>query len=393
MTSPAEAAPPSSSSAGAILDLVRSGRARSRAEIARSTGLSPSTVAQRVDGLIGAGLVREAGEGVSARGRRPRALEIDASAGVVCAVDLGSHHATFGLVDISGRLLAVRSEPMDIADGPDRVLRWIVTIADEMVAAHAEPGQTLRGYGIGLPGPVDSNTGEMVSPSRMPGWKGVDAAGLLASLTSLPVAVDNDANLMALGEHAALDADAQHLVFVKAGSSIGCGVIAFGGLYHGHHGMAGDISHVTVPGGPQVLCSCGRIGCLDAVAGGAAIVTALRDAGVEVADARDVVALARDAHPRATLMLREAGLRVGSVLATIMNFYNPQRLVLGGILGEAEAFVAGVRSSLYSDCLPMITDELEITVSVAKEKAGILGAAHLVLDELFDHGRVEQLVR
>jgi predicted NBD/HSP70 family sugar kinase len=393
MTSPADTVPPNGASAGAILDLVRSGRARSRAEIARSTGLSPSTVAQRVDGLISAGLVREAGEGVSARGRRPRALEIDASAGVVCAVDLGAHHATFGLVDLSGRLLAVRSEPMDIADGPHRVMRWIVEVADRLVAEQAAPGQLLRGYGIGLPGPVDSITGEMVSPSRMPGWKGVDAAALLTDMTSLPVAVDNDANLMALGEHAALDADAQHLVFVKAGSSIGCGVIAFGGLYHGHHGMAGDISHVTVPGGPQVLCSCGRIGCLDAVAGGAAIVTALRETGVDVADARDVVALARDAHPRATLMLREAGLRVGSVLATIMNFYNPQRLVLGGILGEAESFVAGVRSSIYSECLPMITDELEISVSVAKEKAGILGAAQLVLDAVFDHARIERLAR
>ena len=169
MTSPADTVPPNGASAGAILDLVRSGRARSRAEIARSTGLSPSTVAQRVDGLISAGLVREAGEGVSARGRRPRALEIDASAGVVCAVDLGAHHATFGLVDLSGRLLAVRSEPMDIADGPHRVMRWIVEVADRLVAEQAAPGQLLRGYGIGLPGPVDSITGEMVSPSRMPG--------------------------------------------------------------------------------------------------------------------------------------------------------------------------------------------------------------------------------
>jgi predicted NBD/HSP70 family sugar kinase len=170
-------------------------------------------------------------------------------------------------------------------------------------------------------------------------------------------------------------------------------VIAFGGVYHGHHGMAGDISHVTVPGAPDVLCSCGRVGCLDAVAGGAAIVNALRQSGVEVADTGHVLALARDAHPRATLMLREAGLRTGSVLATIMNFFNPQRLVLGGILGEAEAFVAGVRSAIYSDCLPMITDQLDIAVSVAKDQAGIRGAARLILDELFEPSRVNLVVR
>jgi predicted NBD/HSP70 family sugar kinase len=279
------------------------------------------------------------------------------------------------------------------------VLAWIAASAEDLRAQHAAPAQELRGIGIGMPGPVDSSTGRMVSPSRMPGWNGLDVAAALASRTGLTVAVDNDANLMALGEFdataqtpGALSADGQ-LVFVKAGSSIGCGIVAFGGVYRGHHGMAGDISHVTVPGAPDVLCSCGRVGCLDAVAGGAAIVQALRRDGVDVADTRDVLALASDAHPLATLMLREAGLRTGGVLATIMNFFNPQRLVLGGILGEAEAFVAGVRSAIYSDCLPMITDQLDIAVSVAKQEAGIRGAARLVLDALFDPAQVDRAVR
>jgi predicted NBD/HSP70 family sugar kinase len=392
MNSTTDALPGHGSSAGAILDLIRSGHSRSRAEIARSTGLSPSTVAQRIDALIDAGYVREAGEGVSQGGRRPRTLEIDPSTGVVCVVDLGSHHATFGLLDLSGRLLAVRNDNIDIGAGPRRILTWIMEVADDLVAQHGQPGQRLRGYGIGLPGPVDSS-GLMVSPSRMPGWNGVDVAALMTSLSGLPTATDNDANLMALGEHVSLHDDVQHFVFVKAGSSIGCGVIASGELYHGHHGMAGDISHVTVPGAPPVLCSCGRTGCLDAVAGGAAIVQALRDAGVEVADTSEVLALARDAHPLATRMLREAGTRVGGVLATIMNFFNPQRLVLGGILGEAEAFVAGVRSTIYFECLPMVTDNLDIAVSVAKDRAGVLGAGRLVLDKLFDTAEVSRLVR
>jgi predicted NBD/HSP70 family sugar kinase len=392
MNSTTDAPQSHSSSAGTILDLIRSGHSRSRAEIARSTGLSPSTVAQRIDALIDAGYVREAGQGVSQGGRRPRALEIDPTTGVVCAVDLGSHHATLGLVDLSGRVIAVRTENMDIGDGPQRILTWIAAVADEMVTEHATPGQRLRGFGIGLPGPVDSG-GLMVSPSRMPGWNGVDVAAMMTGISGLPSAIDNDANLMALGEHVSLHDEVQHFVFVKAGSSIGCGVIASGELYHGHHGMAGDISHVTVPGAPPVLCSCGRTGCLDAVAGGAAIVQALRDAGVAVADTGDVLALARDAHPLATQMLREAGTRVGGVLATIMNFFNPQRLVLGGILGEAEAFVAGVRSRIYFECLPMITDTLDISVSVAKDRAGILGAARVVLDELFDAREINSVVR
>jgi predicted NBD/HSP70 family sugar kinase len=375
-------------SAGAVLGLIRSGQARSRAEIARVTGLSPTTVAQRVDVLIDAGYEREAGMGVSQGGRRPRALEVDPTTGVVCAVDLGSQHATFGLLDLSGRLIATRRERIDIADGVEPILTWLVGVADALVAEHAEPGQRLRGFGIGVPGPVDSRTRKLVSPSRMPGWNGVDVAAAVTDLTGLPTVVDNDANLMALGEHG-LDRSVADLVFVKVGSSIGCGVIASGSLHHGHHGMAGDISHVTVPDAPPVLCSCGRTGCLDAVAGGRAIVRALRDAGVQVDSVDDVLALARDAHPLATRMLREAGTRVGRVLATIMNFFNPQRLVLGGILGEAEAFVAGVRSAIYLECLPMITDELEIVVSQAKEQAGILGAGGLVLDRIFDVHELE----
>lgn len=340
-------------------------------------------MAQRVDLLIDAGYVREAGMGASQGGRRPRALEVDPTTGIVCAIDLGSQHATFGLLDLSGQLIATHREHIDITEGVEPILAGMVSVADALVAEHAEPGQRLRGYGIGVPGPVDSRTGALVSPSRMPGWNGIDVAAAMFDLTGLPTVVDNDANLMALGEHQ-LDRGIADVVFVKVGSSIGCGVIASGSLHHGHHGMAGDISHVTVPDAPPVLCSCGRTGCLDAVAGGRAIVRALIDDGVQVETIDDALALAKDGHPLATRMLREAGTRVGHVLATIMNFFNPQRLVLGGVLGEAKAFVAGVRSAIYLECLPMITDELDIAVSKAKEHAGILGAGAVVLDRIFE---------
>jgi predicted NBD/HSP70 family sugar kinase len=185
----------------------------------------------------------------------------------------------------------------------------------------------------------------------------------------------------------------KHLVFVKAGSSIGCGVIASGSLYHGFRGMAGDISHVSVPNAPATVCSCGRVGCLDVVAGGSAIVTNLRAAGVDVADTRAVLTLADDGHPLATQMLREAGTRTGGVLATIVNFFNPQRLVLGGTLSEAEAFVAGVRSAIYTECLPMATDYLEIVVSRTKALGGVTGAARMMLDHVFDASVINEALR
>lgn len=372
------------SSPGGILNLVRSGASSSRADIARSTGLSPSTATARVEALILGGLLREAGRGDSRGGRRPRQLEVNPDTGAVLGVDLGARHASFALFDMAGTMLAERHRDMDIGDGPERILGWIVAQAEEMVAESAGPDQRLRGIGVGLPGPVESHAGQLVSPSRMPGWNGVDAAALLRRLSGVPSLVGNDANLMALGEHASLTEPVDHLVFVKAGSSIGCGVIASGALHRGHRGMAGDISHVAVPNAPHTLCTCGRWGCLDAVAGGAAIVDSLRKAGVDVADTAAVLHLAQLGHPLATQMLREAGTRTGGVLATIVNFFNPQRLVLGGQLSEAEAFVAGLRSAIYTECLPMATDYLEIAVSETKARGGVIGAGRVILDHLFD---------
>lgn len=371
-------------SPGGILNLVRSGASASRADIARAAGLAPSTVTARVEALISNGYLREAGPGTSSGGRRPKHLEVNPEAGAVLGVDLGARHASFGLFDMGGGLLAERHLDMDIADGPQKILAWIAAKADAMVRESAGDGQELRGIGLGLPGPVESPGGRIISPSRMPGWNGVDAAGMLSVLAGVPALAENDANLMALGEQVSLGGGIDHLVFVKAGSSIGCGIIASGALFHGHRGMAGDISHVSVPNAPQTLCSCGRVGCLDAVAGGSAIVASLRGAGIAVSDTAEVLRLAEDGHPLVTQMLRDAGTRTGGVLATIVNFFNPQRLVLGGTLSESDAFVAGLRSAIYTECLPLATDHLEITVTRAKALGGALGAAQLMLDHLFD---------
>lgn len=385
--------PANPSSHGGILALVRSGAASSRADIARRSGLSASTAATRIEELITHGYLREAGPGKSRGGRRPRKLEVRPDEGVVVGVDLGIHHASFGLLDMGGTVVAVRHRDLDIATGPESVLRQVLDHARDMASDDAGDHPRLRGIALGLPGPVDSLTGLLVSPSRMPGWNGIDAAALLGEMSGVPIHVDNDANLMTLGEYVSTGDDPDYVVFLKAGSSIGCGVISAGSLHHGHHGMAGDISHVAVAGAPPVVCSCGRMGCLDAVAGGAAIIASLRAAGVDVADTGQLLTLANDAHPLATRLLREAGTRTGGVLATIVNFFNPQRLVLGGQLSQADAFVAGVRSAIYTECLPMATDQLEITLSRTGQLGGVIGAGRAMLDHLFDPNVVNQTIR
>jgi predicted NBD/HSP70 family sugar kinase len=289
-------------------------------------------------------------------------------------------------VNFAGDLIAERHLPLDISAGPRQVLsealKTLVTMVDD---ADVPAGVRLSGISVGVPGPVSSTTSRVIAPSRMPGWNGVSVAELMRRDISVPVLVNNDANLMAVGELSG-DDDAEQFanqVLVKVGSGIGCGIISGGTLYTGSNGWAGDISHVSVPGAAAVPCSCGRTGCLDALASGNALVREMQLAGADVSSVEEMIDLAQDAHPVATGLLRNAGVMTGGVLATIVNFFNPDRLVLGGVLANSSVFVAGVRSTLYADCLPMATEQLTVDVARYPGTAGLRGAGRLFLDRVF----------
>ncbi|KYK00141.1 transcriptional regulator [Microbacterium sp. CH1] len=378
-------------SEGEIFRLVHTGAAHSRADLARLTGLSPSTVALRVEELIARGYIEENGEGESRGGRRPRVLAVASGGSVVVGVELGEQHATVALFDRQAEVVASTVVQVSLLDGVERVVTQVWEHAEALVAENG--GRRVEGIAMSLPGPVDAKTSRLLSPMRMPGWNGVDVGAVLGSVTGLPFLVDNDANAMAVGEYIERGGELEQLVFVKAGSGIGCGIILDGAVYRGYRGVAGDISHVALHNVPPVICSCGRVGCLDVVASGAAIVDALREAGVPVETLDDVLALAQDAHPKATSALREAGARTGEVLATIINFFNPQALALGGRLATADAFVAGVRQALFTLCLPMSTDALEIGVSRAGALAGARGVAWELLERMLDPARIDEVLR
>lgn len=381
----------STPSAGELFRLVQNGRAQSRADLSRLTGLSASTVAMRVDELMAHGYLEETGRGASKGGRRPRMLAVRAGETAVAAIDLGERHVTYVLMNRRGDVLADANRPLSLLDGPRSVLADIWAAVQELAAEH--DGIRIEGVAMSLPGPVDSRDGRLLAPMRMPGWNGVVVADVLREITRLPAHVENDANAMAMGEFVERGQRVSELVFVKAGSGIGCGIIAGGELYRGFRGVAGDISHVALADAPPVICSCGRVGCLDVVASGSAIVDALRETGVAVDHLEDVLSLAIDAHPRATGLLREAGQRTGEVLATIINFFNPQVLAIGGQLATADAFVAGVRQAIYTLCLPMSTDLLEISISAAGPLGGARGVGDALLAALLEPAQIDQQLR
>jgi glucokinase-like ROK family protein len=377
--------------AGAMLSLIRQGRATTRADLAALTGMARSTVAQRVQALIAGQLVYESEEGASTGGRPPRTFVFNQAAGVVLAADLGATHSRIAMTDLAGEVLAEHAEELEIASGPEKVLAWLREAFDRLLD---ESGRTLadvRGVGVGVPGPVEFATGRPVNPPIMPGWDNHPVSDELGDHYDAPVLVDNDVNIMALGEHWSAWPLAEHLLYVKVGTGIGCGIVAGGEIHRGAEGAAGDIGHIRVTADESVVCRCGNVGCLEAVAGGRAIAMQLRDLGVDAESSRGVVQQVRAGNPDAVRLVREAGRTLGDVLASVVNFFNPAVIVIGGDVAEAhEQLLAGVREVVYQRSLPLATRHLRVVRSSLGDRAGVTGAAVMVIEHVLSPEAVDR---
>jgi predicted NBD/HSP70 family sugar kinase len=366
--------------AGSVLRLIRDGEAVTRADLARRTGLARSTVAQRVDALLAHELVYEAGDSASTGGRPPTVLAFNQGAGVVFAADLGATHARLAVSDLAGSPLAEVALECDIAEGPQAVLERVDGHFAALLEGVGREAADVRGIGMGVPGPVAFADGAPVNPPIMPGWDGFAIPAWFAGRYACPVLVDNDVNIMAVGEHFAHWRDTEHLLFVKVGTGIGCGIVAGGAIHRGAQGGAGDIGHIPVGGHDDVVCGCGNTGCLEAVASGPAIAAALRARGIEARTSADVVGLVRSGSLEAGQATRQAGRDIGEVLAACVSMFNPSLIVVGGSLALAgEMLLAGVREAIYRRSLPLATQNLRIVVSQAGADAGVLGAAAMVV--------------
>jgi predicted NBD/HSP70 family sugar kinase len=376
-----------------MLRLIRDGRARTHAELVALTGLSRSTVAQRVDSLLTRRLVVPAEPGASRGGRPPRTFAFNRDAGVVLAADLGATHSRVAVTDLAGDVLAEAREDIPIAQGPEVVLGWLEQTFDGLLKESGRGRDVVQGVGVGVPGPVEFVTGTPVAPPIMPGWDGYGVAAHLRSRYGALVLVDNDVNIMALGEYWSRWRDNDHLLFVKVGTGIGCGVITDGRIHRGAQGAAGDIGHIHVPDHDDVICRCGNLGCLEAIAGGGAMAARLTGMGVPAENSRDVVRQVREGSPEAMRLVRQAGRELGGVLASAVNFFNPAVIVIGGDIAHAdEHLLAGVREVVYRRSTALATRSIRIARSTLDDRAGILGAAVMVIEAVLAPDAVDQAI-
>jgi predicted NBD/HSP70 family sugar kinase len=371
------------SGAGAVLRLVRTGRASTRAELVELTGLARSTVSQRVDALLAEGLLVPAGASPSTGGRPPTVLAFNAAAGVVLAADLGATRCHAAVLDLDAAILAEATHEIAIGDGADAILPWLAARFEELLGAAGRTRAAVRAVGVGVPGPVERATGRPVDPPIMPGWNDVPVADRLRDALGAPALVDNDVNVMALGEHRLAWPETDDLLFVKVGTGVGGGIVAGGELYRGADGAAGDLGHIRVARAGERPCRCGNAGCLEAIAGGEALAAQLVADGTSAGDVHDVVARVRAGDRAALALLRDAGRDVGEVLAGIVNVFNPSVVVFGGELADAsEELLAGAREVVYRRSLPLATRRLRLVPSAASARAGVVGAGVMAIDHI-----------
>ena len=376
--------PTGSASAGDILELLRAGRARTRREIQEITGLSRSTLSLRMSQLIAAGYVRESGQAAASTGRPARILTFDERGQLVLSVDIGATHANLALIDAGGRVIMRSQAEIDIAAAPDVTLRYLAKRLSELLSRANRSISAVTGAGVGIPAPVRFATQRPNHPPLMPQWHDFPIKRTLSGLLGIPVFVDNDANLMALGETRERYPDAPSVLFVKVGTGIGAGIVLHGQPERGISGGAGDIGHIRINDDRNGhRCTCGARGCLATEASGGAIARMLREEGREVTSASQVSELVAAGDLRAVELTQRAGRLLGDALATSVALLNPEVLVIGGTMASTSAsvFLDAVRGRIYERTVPLATRELFIAVSSLGADAAIQGARHLVIDQ------------
>lgn len=378
-----------------ILQLLRSGLVLTKAEVVARTGLSRSTINQRMDALLDSRLVISSGA-ESTRGRPAESFAFNRSGGYLLVADIGATGLRVGLCDLAGSILDEVDLTISVTEGPDRVLGLVGDEFERLLTAAGASAETVVGIGISVPGPVDTATGQVVHPPIMTGWDQYDIPGWFADTYKCPVIVDKDANAMAFGEQQVAHPDVRHLLMVKIGTGVGSGLISHGRLHRGADGAAGDIGHNYVPKPSNVQdepeCRCGNIGCLEAYAGGWALLRDLQALGVPAETVDDAVRLLRSGNREAVRLARNASQLLGEAIAVTVNLFNPEVVVIGGQLAAADDYLfAGIKGAVYRRSLPLATRRIQIVGAMQGKQAGIIGLALLVAQTVFDELPLPQL--
>jgi predicted NBD/HSP70 family sugar kinase len=388
--------PPSSSAAGggtsgslermragnrrAVIAVLKGEGATSRAQLARSTGLSRTTVSNLVRDLIEAGQVVEtADRGTPHKGgsgRPPVLVTLATPSGAVAGIDVGHRHVRVAVADRTGSVLAEETASLDVDGHGERTLAQAAAMVDEVFRRSG--AELLHGVGMCVPAPIDRRSAR-ISSGILPGWRDLVPTEVLQHQLGVPVTADNDANLGALAElHHGAARGVTDLVYLKIASGLGAGIVLGGRLHRGTSGIAGEIGHVQIREDGRV-CRCGNRGCLETEVALPQVLAVLQPAYDEPLDAERVLELDTEGDAGVRRVLSDAGSRMGRALADLCNSLNPELVVIGGPLGAAPSLLQGVRAAVDRYAQPNTAAAVRVVPGQLGEHAEVRGAVALAI--------------
>jgi predicted NBD/HSP70 family sugar kinase len=368
-----------------VLNLVRQAGPISRAELARRSNLSRSTISSIIAPLLESNIVREVGAGDSQGGRRPILIEFNYQSAYVIGVELGTETLTVLLTDLAANVLRYVQVPTEIAAGPGACIPQVAALIERTAAAAGVGLGAILGVGVGVPGPLEAAAGRLIAPPIMPGWHSVPLRALLEERLGIRVFLENDANLGALAEQRLGAARGwRNVAYVYLGSrGIGSGLLLDGRLFRGDIGSAGEIGHLMMDeDGP--VCRCGSIGCLEAIAGTPALLQRARDAGLRVEWVATLIQFAQQGNAQAVAIIREAGEHLGIAIASLVNMINPGCVVIGGGLATAgNLLLDPLRATLRRRGLPVAAEHVAILPGALGADVVAIGGVTIVIQHAF----------
>ena len=365
-----------------VVAALRASGTASRADLARRTGLSRTTISSLVTDLIGSGHVVE----TTARGRPhkggsgrpPQLIALSAPRGAVAGVDIGHGHVRVVVADRSGAVHTDESDTLDVdehgADALDRAARMVRAGLTQAGVDRAE----LRAVGMCVPAPLDRRSAR-IRTGIMPGWRHLSPGDELQRRLDVPVFADNDANLGALAELSrGVARGLADVVYVKVASGLGAGLVVGGRLHRGATGIAGEIGHVQV-GEDGHVCRCGNRGCLETLVSAARLVEVLQPAYDEPLTVESVLTLDVEGDAAVRRVLSDAGRAIGRALADLCNSLNPEAIVLGGSLGTSPSLAEGVRAAVDRYAQPDTAAAVRVLAGELGSRAEVTGAVSLAI--------------
>ncbi len=373
----------------AVLDLIRfTPGGISRAELAQRMDLSRAAMTAIVNDLLESNVVRETESRNGQNGRPPIILEVNPTRGFVAGIDMGASHLSLVLTDFAAQVIDELEIPFNIADGPETCLGQANALLSDLLKKNELTPTSLSAIGLGVPGPIASEAGMVYAPPIMPGWDSYPIQASLEEKWNLPVSLNNDAELGALGEWAyGAGRGENYLAYIKVGTGIGSGILLNGQVYRGATGSAGEIGHLTIEeNGP--LCECGNAGCLEALAGGRAIARQAQEAirkgsrtllsslgPVEQITARDVASAARRGDLVAQQIISRAGSYLGIALAGLVNLFNPRTIVVGGGVAQVgDLLLQPIRDTIARRSIQASARTVKINTAILRRHSSAMGA-------------------